>query len=125
MSAQKAEVPSMTFNILVKRVERMYIAHCLELDIVATSNDPDQVEKDIISLIDAQIDYAFSHDNIDYLFRPAPIEVWKEFFKCKDQIEKRNKIESQFKNDFPESVVPPWMIAKICKAFKDHVKETV
>lgn len=121
MTAQKAEVAAMTFNILIKKESDMFIAHCLELDIVATSQSADQVEEDIMSLIDAQIDYAFTHGNLDYLFHPAPIEVWKEFFECKEQIEKRNKIESQFKDDFPKSVVPPWMIAKICKAFKDHV----
>jgi hypothetical protein len=120
MTAKKAEA-AMTFSILIKKEDNMYIAHCLELDIVATSNNLKRVEKDITDLVDAQIDYAFSHDNLDYLYRPAPPEVWKEFFECKERSEIRNKIESHFKKDFPKSFVPPWMIATICRSFvEDH-----
>lgn len=121
MTARKAEAEAaMTFNILIKKEGPLYIAHCLELDIVATADNSDQAEKDILDLIDAQVDYAFTHNNLDYLYHPAPQEVWKEFFECKEQIEKRNKIKSQFKDDFPGSFVPPWMIARICKSFTDH-----
>jgi hypothetical protein len=50
------------------------------MDIVATAESFKQVKKDIIDLIKAQIDYAFSHDNLEHLFHPAPKEVWEEFW---------------------------------------------
>ena len=71
----------MTFNILFKE-EDTCIAHCLELDIVATSRTIECVEADIMSLITAQIEYAFENNNLENLYHPAPPEVWKEYFSC-------------------------------------------
>ena len=72
----------MTFNILIREEEDACIAHCLELDIVATSSTLESVEIDIMSLITAQIEYAFENDNLDNLYHPAPPEVWEEYFNC-------------------------------------------
>lgn len=120
MTAQKAEA-SMTFNVFVKKEGGMFIAHCLELDIVATGNNPEQVKKDLIDLVHAQVDYAFTHDNLDYLYHPAPKEIWEEFYQCKAYIEKRSKIESHPQKGMPETFVPPWIIATFCNSFMaDH-----
>lgn len=71
---------SFNTNVLIKKSDDMFVAHCLELDIVAVADTLDAVRKEIVSLICAQIDYAFSKDNIDNLFHPAPQEVWQEFW---------------------------------------------
>lgn len=111
----------MTFNVFVKREGGIFIAHCLELDIVATGGSLDQVEKDLLDLVSAQVDYAFTHDNLEYLYHPAPREIWKEFYSGKAYIEKRSKIESLPKKDTPEAFVPPWIIATFCNSFAaDH-----
>ena len=83
---------SMTFNILVKKEDKMWIAHCLELDIVTTSKTLPTLKKEIIDLIITQIDYAFSNDNLENLYHPAPPEVWAEFYTCKESIEKKIKM---------------------------------
>jgi hypothetical protein len=85
---------SMTFNIIAKKENDMWIAHCLELDIVATSDSLADLRKDMDDLIIAQIDYAFSNNNLDNLYRPAPPEIWKEFYSCKkfSKDKNRNKI---------------------------------
>jgi len=67
----------MTFNVLVSKEERVYVAHCLELDIVTTGTRIKDVKKEMGELIIAQVDYAFSNDNLENLFRPAPANVWK------------------------------------------------
>ena len=79
----------MTFNILIKFEENLYIAHCLELDIVTTGRTMDQTQKDVITLICAQVDYAFSNDNLENLYHPAQKDVWEEFYTCKEQIGKK------------------------------------
>ena len=105
---------SMIFNVLVKKDNDLYIAHCLELDIVATSKDLEEVKTDIVDLIKAQVDYAFSHDNLDYLYHPAPSEIWQEFYACKEeQVEQRINIKSKF-GEKTEQFVPPWIIARTC-----------
>jgi len=108
---------SMVFNVLVKKDVDLYVAHCLELDIVTTSKNFEQVKSDIVELIKAQINYAFSNDNLDYLYHPAPSEVWQEFYACKNQTEEKINIESIFENKKLERFVPPWIIARTCKAF--------
>jgi len=110
------DIGGMIFNVLIKELENEYIAHCLELDIVATSTGLNQVTKDIVDLIIAQVDYAFSNRNLDHLYRPAPPEVWQEFYACKEQIEKRINIKSTYSRS-REHFVPPWIIARTCTAF--------
>lgn len=108
---------AMIFSILVKEEDDLFIAHCLELDIVATADSIGQAQKEIIALICAQVDYAFSNDNLDNLYHPAPPEVWEEFFACKERIEKRYKLDAVFKKDAAREVfVPPWIIANTCQA---------
>ncbi len=124
MAARKPEA-SITFNVFVKKEGDMFIAHCLELDIVVTSDSQEQVKSDLIDLVYAQMDYAFTHDNLDYLYHPAPKEVWEEFYRCKashvENIETRRATESRRRKDIPSSFVPPWIIANFCNAFMaDH-----
>jgi len=95
----KKSKASITVNVLIKKEDNAFVAHCLELDIVTTGDNIDQVTQDITDLVKAQIEYAFTNDNLDYLYHPAPQEVWKEFYACNGHIERRNKIESKDKTD--------------------------
>jgi len=108
---------AMTFNVLIKKEDDIYMAHCLELDIVATGDTEDQVRKDIASLISTQVDYAFSNDNLENLYHPAPAEVWQEFFSCKKQTEERYKTESFLNKDqSSRNIIPHWIITNTCRA---------
>jgi len=104
---------SMIFNVLLKKDADLYVAHCLELDIVATSKDKVKAKAEMLDLIIAQVDYAFSNNNLEYLYRPAPSEVWQEFYTCKKQIEKKIRIKSTF-GKTSQRFVPPWIIARTC-----------
>ena len=73
---QKAEI---RLDILIKRVDDYYQAHCLQFDIVATSDSLGEVRKDIIDLCRAHIENAYEYDNLEDLFSPAPKEVWAEY----------------------------------------------
>jgi hypothetical protein len=101
---------SFTVNILAKAEYGMFTAHCLELDIVAVADTLELVQKEIVSLVCAQIDYAFSNDNLDNLFHPAPPEAWQELYRCKEQTERKYAIKSE--KAFEK--VPPWLITKTC-----------
>jgi len=107
---------SMIFNVLIKEDEDLYVAHCLELDIVSTSKDLEEAKNNIIDLIKTQVDYAFSNNNLDYLYHPAPSEVWQEFYACKEQIERKVNIKSAF-GKASQRFVPPWIIARTCTSF--------
>ena len=73
---QKAEFG---LDILIKKVDDYYQAHCLQFDIVSTDDSLEEVRKDIIDLCRAHIEYSYEYDNLDHLFSPAPNEVWAEY----------------------------------------------
>jgi len=113
---KKSKDISFTTNILIKKENGTIIAHCLELDIVAVGESLEAAQQEIVSLICAQIDYAFNHDNIDNLFHPAPPETWQEFYKCKEQIERKYEIRALMKNKTDtDRIIPPWLITKTCE----------
>ncbi|HZL35176.1 MAG TPA: hypothetical protein VFC78_07695 [Tepidisphaeraceae bacterium] len=56
-----------------------WIAHCLELDIVAEGTDADDAIRSLISLCDFQIRTAMEHGDIGSVFRSAPSQVWTMF----------------------------------------------
>lgn len=114
---------SISVNILIKKENGEFVAHCLELDIVAVADTKANVQREVITLICAQVDYAFSNDNLDNLFHPAPTEVWSEFFACKEAQERRYKLESGFKKaaESHNTVLPPWLIANTCEGNLCHV----
>lgn len=101
-----------TFNVLIKKEDNLYIAHCLELDIVTASDDVDKLKDDIIDLLTAQLDYAFNNDNIENLYKPAPLEVWREYFKCEKAVEIKHKIKPKTANK--DYIFPHFLISKNC-----------
>jgi len=108
---------SIDVNILIKEEDGLFVAHCLEFDIVAAAKTLDQAQREVVALICAQVDYAFSNDNLDNLFHPAPPELWKELAACKEQKERKYKIESGFSQKKDAALAfPPWLVAKTCQA---------
>ena len=114
---KKAKTAAVTFNILIKEERGTYEAHCLELDIVVTANSLSQAKHDIIDLIQAQLSFAFSNDNLDHLYRPAPPEVWEEFYRCEKQEQERHRIGKSEREGL-QGFVPPWIIANLCRSLK-------
>jgi predicted RNase H-like HicB family nuclease len=76
-----------TFKVLIKKEPDAWVAHCLELNLVTVADTLEQVEADMMDVIAAHVRYALEKDNLDYMFHPAPPEVWKDFFKCSDREE--------------------------------------
>jgi len=120
----KDGVLSVSANILIKEEDGLFVAHCLELDIVATGDSMDQAQRECVALICAQIEYAFAHDNLSNLYHPAPPEVWTEFFTCTTKQEERyypleKRLEENIVsvgNAFKSAVLPPGLIAKTCRS---------
>jgi hypothetical protein len=76
-----------SFKVLIKREPDAWVAHCLELNLVAVAETSAQVESDIMDIIAAHVRYAFENDNVEHMFHPAPPDVWKDFFRCTDREE--------------------------------------
>ena len=77
--------PSFNLHVLVYKEDKIWIAHCLELDIITADPDQSTVEKDIVDLVHAQITSAYESGNTESIFKPAPSEDWaKLYFASKE-----------------------------------------
>lgn len=72
--------PSFNLHVLIYQEDNNWIAHCLELDIVTANPKQSIVQKDIIDLIRAQIEFAREHDNTENIFKPAPPQEWAKLY---------------------------------------------
>jgi len=110
---------SITLNILIARDADTFTAHCLELDIVAVAESLGDVKKEITDLIRAQIEYAFSNDNLTHLFKPAPREAWEAFYSCKDS--EAFAIKTSHISTGSTDFVPPLITANLCSTGLSHI----
>jgi len=108
----KGNARSFFVNIFIKKEADEFVAHCLELDLVATARTDKQVRSDIIDIVMAHIDYALYNDNLENMFHPAPKEIWEEFYACKQAFEQRRRFQSAFKHAEGHSF-PDWIIANM------------
>ena len=105
----------MIFNILAKREGGLWVAHCLELDLVATANELETVKNDMLALIKTQVAHALSNDNLENLYHPAHPPVWKKVYGCHRFIENEIEVKSGKKPTL-KAFVRPWIIANTCVA---------
>ncbi len=75
--------PHIRLNIIVNQEEKIFVAHCLEMDLVATNTTQIKATNDVIDLIKAQITYAVQNGNEDFLLKSAPFEVWERIRNAK------------------------------------------
>lgn len=101
----------MKFNVLFKKEGNLWTGHCLELDIVTESTILKDVRRDMGRLIVAQVEYAFSNDNLKNLYHPAPAKVWGEFERCKEAHERRIKVHKKTTRKNPLLIPPPHVFA--------------
>lgn len=76
-----------TFKVIITKdiEDNIYVAHCLELDLVATSDKSDQLIINISDIIICQLQYCLENDNLEHFYKPAPLSDWKTFFNCKNR----------------------------------------
>ena len=106
---------SITVTVLFKKEGPEWVGHCLEFDIVATGTSLKKLQTEMKDLIIAQVEYAFTNDNLDYLFHPAPTEAWREFYRCKQFDEARFKLSAPIGSEI-NAFVPPWVVANMCRS---------
>jgi hypothetical protein len=74
----------MTLDIFIYRENELWVAHCIQLDIVGTDKEnPSKALEEAIDLCESQIDYATDTGNVEHLFKAAPIEIVKAFRRAR------------------------------------------
>jgi len=65
------------FRVVIYKEDDSWIAHCLELDLVADAKSVKTALKRLGGVIVAQIEHLTAEDRLDELYFPAPLEYWK------------------------------------------------
>jgi hypothetical protein len=105
--------PSIKLNVLIYKEGNEWIAHCLQMDIVAAGLSKKAVEDDIIDLIKAQVLYAIEHSNMESIFKPAPSFVWDKIgLAKKSDLKKIRLLIPEMKREF----IPPIKEVEFCFA---------
>lgn len=105
---------SINLSAIAYCADGVWIAHCLELDIVADGKDADDAIRSLISLCDFQIRTAMEHGDLESVFRAAPSEVWAMFAEGHEKILEEKK-RSQRANCF-EAPVDRFEARQMCLA---------
>lgn len=92
-------------DVLVYKKGKRFIAHCLQLDIVASASTLEQARCDIEDLIKAHTLYTIENDDWDHFFKPAPSEIWAMLPKASS--------EEQMKETEPFQEIPPSLTYQI------------
>jgi hypothetical protein len=70
---------------IVYREGDAWIAHCLELDIVAEGANAEDAMNDVLDLCALQIDTAVENNDLESIFRPAPAKYWNLFYSARSK----------------------------------------
>jgi len=80
---------NVTLRGIVYAEDGTWLAHCLEMDIVAEGSDPQRALNDLLELCDFQLRVAAEEADLESAFKPAPPEYWKLFFTAHKRISKK------------------------------------
>ena len=66
-------------RVITYREDGVWLAHCLELDIVAEGKSPKKAVKDLVDLCVFQVKTAIEESDLLSILRPAPAEFWRMY----------------------------------------------
>jgi hypothetical protein len=78
--AKPASNLHIALRVVVYHENGTWLAHCLEMDIVAEGENPQEAMKDLVDLCNLQVRVALEEGDLESVVRPAPPGIWKMFF---------------------------------------------
>ena len=74
--------PVIHLDVVCYKEDDLFVAHCLQLDLVTTATTVHQACIDLEGIIKAHLQYAIENENLDNIFKPAPQEIWRMMTKA-------------------------------------------
>lgn len=86
LNTPQGATTTLRLNVLVEgQPDATYLAHCLELDLVAEGATPSDACQRLLDVIAVQVQTCLENDNLENLFFPAPKDVWERFGRVQDR----------------------------------------
>ena len=79
----KSEAVMHELRGMVYRDGQWWIAHCLEMDVVAEGDSAIEAIRSAVELCGIKIEEAMRDGNLRSIFRPAPPEIWELYARAK------------------------------------------
>ncbi|MCC6123386.1 MAG: hypothetical protein IT426_00340 [Pirellulales bacterium] len=98
MPAVEKKDSRISLRAVVYREGNWWIAHCLELDLVAEGKSALEAFKNLNDITNTQIETAIQEGNLEAILTPAPPNIWSMFFhgRADDlQIKKTGKLPNK------------------------------
>src|SRR5216683_6801145 len=78
--ASNINPPEFRFDVLVYQEDDLWVAHCLQLDVVGTSKmHMEEATERLMELSNELIIDTVERGDLDHLFKPAPPEMFQKF----------------------------------------------
>ena len=77
-------------HILFSEEGNLYLAHCLEFDLVAQGSTREDAFRNLLDAIELQAEYAEETGDVSQLIQPAPPEYWQLLAHAKPYAAPRN-----------------------------------
>jgi predicted RNase H-like HicB family nuclease len=71
-------------HIILYPEQDLYLAHCLEFDLVAQGATPDEAFQNLLDAIELQVTYTMESGDIKNLIQLAPSEFWQMWVTAKE-----------------------------------------
>ena len=81
-------------DVLMEKDGEYFIAHCLDLDIVAQGKTSKEAKEELVELINDQIDFAVSNNLGELIVHPAPKEYWIRYWNIKSESLKKSLLQN-------------------------------
>lgn len=78
--AEAQEPSGMRLRVVFYQEDGDWYGHCLEFDLVESGATLKEARADILDVIRAHVEWAIQHENMEHLYRSAPMEFWTRFF---------------------------------------------
>lgn len=105
------------FRFLVRKEADLFVAYCLELDLVTASKTEDEAVNDLVDVTVEQVRYCIANDCMDSLFRRAPDEIWDEYCRCEKRAKPKPRIiKAPSKEALVTDLLPFSFIASACRS---------
>jgi predicted RNase H-like HicB family nuclease len=78
--AEAQESSGMRLRVVFYQDDGDWYGHCLELDLVESGATREEAKASVLDVIRAHVEWAIQHENMEHLYRSAPMEFWTRFF---------------------------------------------
>jgi predicted RNase H-like HicB family nuclease len=80
MSIAEKKETGIVLRAVIYREGKWWIAHCLELDLVAEGDSAREAMDNLIDIANTQIEVALQDGNLESILTPAPAKMWTLYF---------------------------------------------